>query len=135
MWPRLDLSALISELCESDGETSSSVLDIYTGLNLDGAQVEAAREVKRMLQFDVCEEVSEEFAGDKKIWNSSSLDLQKKVGLVRSRLVVCTQNREHVCGHDTPCSCEFHDVACCVSWSWPLPWAVGCACGILPRSD
>ena len=45
-------------------------------------------EVKRMLEFEVCEEVSEELARGKRIWNSTWLDSQKKVGLVRSRLVV-----------------------------------------------
>ena len=65
--------------------------------------------VKRMLEFDVCEEVSEELAGGWSIWNSGLLDSQKKVGLFRSRLVV-----KHVCGQCIPCSDAFHVVACCV---------------------
>ena len=53
-------------------------------------QVKAGRvtEVKRMLEFEVYEEVSEELARGKRIWNSAWLDSQKKPGLVRSRLVV-----------------------------------------------
>ena len=48
--PRLDMSALISELCERDvpeidweklGENRSSVFDIHTGLHPDGAQVKS----------------------------------------------------------------------------------------------
>ena len=44
------------------GENNSSVFDIYTGLKIGEAQVKVAREteVKRMLEFEVCEEVSEE---------------------------------------------------------------------------
>ena len=83
--PRLDVSALISDLCERDlpeidweklGENNSSVFDINTGLKIDEAQVKVAREteVKRMLEFEVCEEVSEELARGKRIWNSTWLD-------------------------------------------------------------
>ena len=70
--------------------TKSSVYDIYTGLKLDEAQVRAGREteVKRILEFEVCEEVNEEQAIGKRIWNSAWLDSQKRPGLVRSRLVV-----------------------------------------------
>ena len=97
--PRWDMSALIRELCERDvpeidgenaGEDNSSVFDIYTGLKLDEAQVKAGREteVKRMLEFEVRDEVSEELARGKRIWNSTWLDPQKKMGLVSSRQVV-----------------------------------------------
>ena len=90
--PRLDMSALISELCERDvpqidweklGEDSHSAVDIYTGLKLDAAHVKAGRETeaKRMLEFGVYEEVSEELTRGKKVWNRSWLDSQKKVGL------------------------------------------------------
>ena len=66
------------------------MFDINTGLKIDEPLVKVAREteVKRMLEFEVCEEVSEELARGKRIWNSTWLDSQKKVGLVRSRLVV-----------------------------------------------
>ena len=64
-------SALINELCERDvpvidweklAVDNSSVCDIYTGLKLDEEQVRAGREteVKRMLEFEVYEEVNEE---------------------------------------------------------------------------
>ena len=97
--PRLDMSALTTELCERDVPESdreklavdnSSVYDIYTGLKLDEGQVKAGREteVKRMLEFEVCDEVSEEQARGKRIWNSAWLDSQKRPGLERSRLVV-----------------------------------------------
>ena len=76
--PRLDMSALINELCERDvpeidweklAMDNSSVYDIYTGLKLDGEQVRAGREteVKRMLEFEVYEEVNEEQARGKRI--------------------------------------------------------------------
>ena len=65
--PRLEMSILISELCERDvpeigwkklAVDNSSVYDIYAGLSLDEAQVKAGREteVKRMLEFHVYEE-------------------------------------------------------------------------------
>ena len=86
------MSALISELCERDvpeidwenlGEDSNYVFDIYTGLKLDAAHVKAGRETeaKRMLEFGVSEEVSEELTRGKKDWNSSWLDSQNKVFL------------------------------------------------------
>ena len=64
--------------------------DIYTGLKLVGEQVKAGREteVKRMLEFEVREEVNEEQVRGKRIWNSAWLESQKRPGLVRSRLVV-----------------------------------------------
>ena len=97
--PRLDMSALINELCERDvpeidweklAVDNSSVYDIYTGLKMDEEQVRAGREteVKRMLEFEVYEEVNEQQAHGKRIWNSAWLDSQKRPGLVRSRLVV-----------------------------------------------
>ena len=88
--PRLEMSTLTSELCERDvpqidweklGDHNSSVFDIYTGLRLDEAQVKAGPEtdVKRILEFEVYEEVSEEQAGTVLGWTHS---------LVRSRLAV-----------------------------------------------
>ena len=43
---------------------NSTVYDIYTGLKLDEEPVRAGREteVKRMLEFEVCEEVNEQQA-------------------------------------------------------------------------
>ena len=57
---------------------------------LDEGQVKAGREteVKRMLEFQVHEEFSEEQARGKRFWNSAWLDSQKRPGRVRSRLVV-----------------------------------------------
>ena len=53
-----------------------------------------------MSEFNVYKEVSGKLAGGKRIWNCSWLDSQKKVGLVRSRLVVnqvrCPCKREDV---------------------------------------
>ena len=97
--PRLHMSAMIIELCERDVPEidweklvvdNSSVYDMYTGLKLDEEQVRAGREteVKRMLEFEVYEEVNEQQAHGKRIWNSAWLDSQKRPGLVRSRLVV-----------------------------------------------
>ena len=97
--PRLDMSALISELCERDvpeidweklAVDNRSVYDIYTGLKLDEERVRAGREteVKRMLEFEVYEEVNEQQARVKRIWNSAWLDSQKRPRPVRSRLVV-----------------------------------------------
>ena len=45
-------------------------------------------EVRRTSEFEEYEEVSEELARGKRIWNSAWLDSLKKVGLARSRLVV-----------------------------------------------
>ena len=95
--PRLDMSALINELYERDDPEidweklivdNSSVYDICTGLKLDNGQVRAGREteVKRMLKFEVYEEINEQQARGKRIWNSTWLDSRKKPGLVRSRL-------------------------------------------------
>ena len=91
--PRLDMSALVSVLCERDvpeidweklAVDNSSVYDIDTGLKLDEGQVKAGREteVKRMLEFEVCEEVSEEQACSKKIW-LDSLKKSKVFGFTR----------------------------------------------------
>ena len=93
------MSTLISKLCERDvpeigwgklGEDKRSVFDNYSGSRLHEAQVKAEgeTEIKRMLGFEVCEEVSEELARGKSTWHSAWLDSQKKPGLVRSRLVV-----------------------------------------------
>ena len=52
---RMDVSALISDLCERDlpeidweklGENNSSVFDIYTGLEINEAQVKVGRETE-----------------------------------------------------------------------------------------
>ena len=61
---------------------NSSVYDIYTGLKLDEEQVRAGREteVKRMLEF---EQVNEQQARGKRVWNSAWLDSLKRPGLVR----------------------------------------------------
>ena len=93
---RLDMSALTNESCERDvpkidwemlALDDSSVYDIYTELKLDEEQVRAGREteVQRMLEFEVWEEVNEEQACGKRIWNSAWLDSQKRPGLVMSR--------------------------------------------------
>ena len=149
--PRLDICALINELCERDvpdidweklAMDNSSVYDIHTGVKLDEEQVRAGREteVKRMLEFDVYEEVNEQQARGKRIWNSAWLDSQKRPGLVRSRLKVNqvrgARNREDVFyAHTTTCSNAFHFVPCCIAWSWQLSRLVGCVGGILPRND
>ena len=97
--PRLETSTLINELCERDvpeidweklDEDNSSVFDIHTALRRDEAQVKAGRETesKRMLEFEVYEEVSEKLANGKRIWNNAWLDSRKKTGPMRSRLVV-----------------------------------------------
>ena len=76
--PRLEMSALISELCERDvpeidweklAADNDSVYDIYTVLKLDVEWVKAGQETeaKRMLEFKVYEEVSEELARGKRI--------------------------------------------------------------------
>ena len=127
--PRLEMSALISDLCERDvpeidwemlGENNSSVFDIHTGLKLDEAHVKAffETEVKRVLEFEVYEEVSEKAARGKRIWNSTWMDSQEKLGL-HANAKMCLR-------HTTPCSDAFHFVACCVSRSWPL-WDVSVA--------
>ena len=149
--PRLEMSTLISELCERgvpeiDWEKfavdCSSVYDIYTGLGLDEAQVKAGREteVKSMLEFEVYEEVSEEQARGKRIWNSAWLDSQTRPGLVRSISVVNQVRgacmREDVFAASPPLAAmRFIFVPCCLAWSWPLPRLVGCVCGTLPCSD
>ena len=149
--PRLDMSALINELCERDvlaidweklALDNSSVYDIYTGLKLYEEQVRVGREteVKRMLEFEVYDEVNKEQARGKRIWNSAWLDSQKRPGLVRSRLVVNqvrgASKREDVFAATPPLAAlRFIFVPCCVAWSWPLPRLVGRVGGILPRND
>ena len=147
--PHLEMSTLISELCEREvpeidweklGEYNSSVCDIFTGLRLYEAQVKAGREteVKRMLEFEVCEEVSEELARGKRIWNSAWLDSQKEPGLVRSRLV-----------HQVRGACKREDVFAATPRLAAIPFNFSRAvsrgrgrclglwevCGILPCSD
>ena len=88
--PRMDMSALINELCERDvpeidweklAMDNRSVCDIFlNGLKLDEELVRAGREteVKRMLEFEVYEEVNEEQARGKRIWSSAWLDFTDK---------------------------------------------------------
>ena len=117
---------------EKLGEDNSSVFDMYTGLKLDERQVKAGRE-NAMLEFEVCEEVSEELARGKRIWNSAWLDLQKKVGLdwwsikseVHANAKTCLRPHHHL-QKGVPFLSSY------VSWSWPLLWLVGCVCGNLP---
>ena len=149
--PRLDMIALINELCERDvpeidweklAMDNSSVYDIHTGLKLDEEQVRAGREteVKRMLEFEVYEEVNEQQAHGKRIWNSAWLDSQKRPGPVRSRLVVNqvrgASKREDVFAATPPLAAmRFIFVPRCIAWSWSLPRLVGCIGGILPRNN
>ena len=148
--PRLDMNALINELCEREIDweklamDNSSVYDIHTGLKLDEEQVRAGREteVKRMLEFEVYEEVNEQLARGKRIWNSAWLDSQKRPGTRTSEVETesqssqrCEKPRRCVCGHTTTCSNAFHFVPCCIAWSWQLSRLVGCVGGILPRND
>ena len=59
---------------------NSSVYDIHIGLKVDEEQVRVGREteVKRMLEFEVYEEVNEQQAHGKRIWNSAWLVSQEK---------------------------------------------------------
>ena len=61
--PRLDMSALVSESCERH-MPEIDWKKLGAGLKLDEAQLEAGRqtEVKRMLEFEVYVEFSEELA-------------------------------------------------------------------------
>ena len=95
------------------------MFDNYSGSRLHEAQVKAEgeTEVKRMFEFEVYEEVSEELARGKSIWHSAWQDSQKKPGLVRSRLVVNQvrgpRKREDVfAATPTTCSNAFHFVPC-----------------------
>ena len=148
--PRLEMTILISELCERDvpeidweklAVDNSSVYDIYTGLSLDEAQVKSGRETKarRMLEFHVYEEVSEEPARGKRIWNSAWLDSQKRPGLGRSRLVVNQVRgackREDVFATTPSLAARRFILSSCIAWSWPLSRLVGCVCRILPCDD
>ena len=122
--PRLDMSALICELCEGDvpeidweklAMDNSSVYDIYTGLKLDEEQVRAGREteVKRMLEFEVCEEVNEQQAPWQENLEQCLVGFTEKTrtsevetgGQSSQR---CEQARRRVCGHTTTCSDAFH---------------------------
>ena len=95
---RLRKTVLTSELCERDVSAigweklalvNDSGGNIHTGLKLDEQRVRIGEEteMKRMLELEVCEEVSEEPAYGKRSWNSSWLHSHKP-GLVRSRLCV-----------------------------------------------
>ena len=129
--PEIDWEKLAVDNC--------SVYDIYTGLKLDEEQVRAGREteLKRMLEFEVYEEVNEQQARGKRIWNSAWS--QKRPGLVRSRQVVNqvrgASKREDVFAATPPLAAMRFIVPCCIAWSWPLPRLVGCVSGILPRNN
>ena len=142
--PRLDMSALINELCERDvpevdweklAMDNSSVYDTYTGLKLDEAQVRAGREteVKRMLEFEVCEEVIEPQACGKRIWNSAWCWTHRKdqdqsiKSEVRASAKTCLRPHHHLQQSVSFCP-VLHRVV----------MAVASACGIggiLPRND
>ena len=143
--PRLDMSALINELCERDvpeidweklALDSSSVYDIYTGVKLDEEQVRAGREteVKRMLEFEMYEEVNEEQVRGKRIWtvlgwiHRRDQDWWSIKSEVQASAKTCLRPHHHL-------QHAFHFVPCCIAWSWPLPRLVGCVGSILPRSD
>ena len=68
---------MISVLCERD----VAVID-WEKLVKAGRE----SEVKRMLEFELYEEVSEELKSGKRIWNSAWLDSQEKSGVARSAL-------------------------------------------------
>ena len=75
--PRLGMCTMISVLSKRDvAEIDWEKL------------VKAGREseVKRMLEFELYEEVSEELTSGKRIWNSAWLDSQEKSGVARSAL-------------------------------------------------
>ena len=68
---------MISVLCERD----VAVID-WEKLVKAGRE----SEVKRMLEFDLYEEISEELKSGKRIWNSAWLDSQEKSGVARLAL-------------------------------------------------
>ena len=88
--------------------------DIYTGLKLHEEQVRAGREteVKRMLEFEVYEEVNEQQARGKRIWNSAWLDSQKRPGLLRSRWSIKSEVRASA----RMCLRPHHHLQQCVSF-------------------
>ena len=103
--PRLDMNATINELCERDfleldweklAMDNSSVFYIYIGLKLDEEQVRAGREteVKRMLEFEVYEEVNEQEARGKRIWNSA--DWWSIKSEVRASAKTCLRPHHHL---------------------------------------
>ena len=47
-------------------------------------KAERESEVKRMLEFELLEEVSEELTSGRRIWNSAWLNSQEKSGVARS---------------------------------------------------
>ena len=77
--PRLGMCAMICVLCKRDDpEIDWEIL----------GKAGRESEVKRMLEIELYEEVSEELTSGKRIWNSAWLDSQKKSGVVRSALAV-----------------------------------------------
>ena len=74
---RLGICALISVLCERDVPEIDWEKLVKTGRE---------SEVRRMLEFEMYDEVSEELTSGKRILNSASLDSQKKSGVARSAL-------------------------------------------------
>ena len=73
--PRLGMCARISVLCKRDvAEIDWEKL----------VKAERESELKRMLEFELCEKVSEELTSGKRIWNSAWLDSQEKSGVARS---------------------------------------------------
>ena len=76
--PRLGMCAMISVLCKRDDPEIDWEILVKAGRE---------SEVKRMLEIELYEEVSEELTSGKRIWNQC-LDSQKKSGVVRSALAV-----------------------------------------------
>ena len=75
--PRLGMGAMISVLCERDVPQIDWEKLVKAGRESD---------VKRMLEFELYEAVSEEPTSGKRIWKGASLDSQKKSGVARSAL-------------------------------------------------
>ena len=140
--PRLEMSTLISELCEGDvpeidweklGEDNSSVFDIYTGLILDEAQVKAGREteVKRMLEQCLCMRWSQRGTGS---WQENLeqclAGLTEETGC--GEVKTSGQIKQEVHASATTCLRPHHHLQHCVSFllcsvslSWPLLRLVG----------
>ena len=75
--PRLGMCAMISMLCKRDVPENGWEKHV---------KAERESEVKRMLEFELYEEVSEELTSGKRFWNSAWLDSQEKSGVARSAL-------------------------------------------------
>ena len=72
---RLGMCAMVSVLCKQDVPEIDWEKLVKAGHE---------PEVKPMLEFEMCEEVSEELTSGKRIWNSAWLDSQEKSGVARS---------------------------------------------------